>query len=410
MPRINLLGVGTSGVDLRSNPLSLGNRKVRFATNLQFHEGVVLTRPGLIGRTLGRSGTLQGHCRYAPGTGLSSQTFGPKYSGIAFVMDGDLFFNDGFNTKSLTTDKPYCNLGPVSLYQAENWLIAQNPAGTTIMWDGISEPIRSKGMNEVHWNDPETPWEEALPVRPVAEIPDCDPAPQPWWVKFMVLDAVTLLPIPSAVWSIRRLSAVVFNGVTPTDGTFTIAPAEREYFYSITAKGYYPVNDTRTTFRRPRNAEDRDDCYTVAAADRQLTRIILMTPLPDGWTPGTPPPVDPEEGGCSYDISITGRLYPCDDGVSHEAYVLNVLVSNNSASGLVLNGVSLLFSPVPLHTFTAGVTDPVNGTQPLPAVVPPGESVGLDILAVPSIIAASGVCGLKFVLSTSCGESTEITW
>lgn len=359
MPRINLLGVGTSGVDLRSNPLSLGNRKVRFATNLQFHEGVVLTRPGLVGRTLGRSGTLQGHCRYAPGTGLSSQTFGPEYSGIAFVMDGDLFFNDGFNTKALTTDKPYCNLGPVSLYQAENWLIAQNPAGTTIMWDGISEPIRSKGMNEVHWNDPETPWEEALPDRPVAEIPDCEPDPDPWWVKFLILDAGTLTPITAAKWSIRRLSAIVFNGVTESDGWFVIQPAEREYFYNVTAKGYFPVNDTRITFRRPANEDSRDGCFFVNAAAREINVIIKMTPLPEGWTPGTPQP--PPVEGCGvyvYDITVGGEGGGAGEGGMLFSNMGNFTVGNVGTTAVTITGVTLAnldgIGPVPPITINPG--------------------------------------------------------
>ena len=276
MARVNLLGTGTTGVDLRANPLFLGNAKVRFATNIQFHEGVAKTRPGFSARTLGRSGTLQGFCRYAPSNGLSSQVFGPAKSGIAFVIDGDIFFNDGSNTAQVTIDKPFCKLGAVNLFQAENWLIAQNPAGTTIMWDGYSSPIRSKGMNEVHWNNPETPWHEALPVNPVADIPDCDPAPQPWKVVVTVREAISETLIQFPIYSVDRLANTIFSGMGDAQGVFEFSPNERRYLIKVTKKGYNTTEEYHT-FRRPRNAESRDDCYSVDAADRVIRLTIYLT-------------------------------------------------------------------------------------------------------------------------------------
>jgi hypothetical protein len=402
MARINLLGTGTTGVDLRTNPLFLGNAKVRFAGNIQFHEGVAKTRPGFSARTLGKSGTLQGFCQYAPSNGLSNQVFGPDKSGIAFVVDGDIFFNDGFNTIAVTTDKPFCNLGAVSLYQAENWLIAQNPAGTTLMWDGYTAPIKSKGMNEVHWDDPDTPWDEAPPVNPVADIPDCDPAPQPWWVKFTVLDSVTLLPIPSAVWSIRRLSAVVFNGVTPVDGTFTVSPAEREYFYSVTAKGYYPKTNLRTTFRRPTNAEERDDCYQVNAASRELLRVVLMTPLPEGWTPGDPqpPPTPDPDPVCSFVIEDVGTGYsgPPSHIYTPEEPEYNTGPSDYGEFTVRNTGT------VPLVITGVGYWDPSQvWSHAFPLTVGTGSSVTLSLTT-----ASSDIMGLDFQVMTPCGNVIRI--
>lgn len=402
MARINLLGTGTTGVDLRANPQFLGNAKVRFATNLRFHEGVVRTRPGLIARTLGKSGLFQGACRYSPSSGLSSQTFGPVCSGVAFVIDGDIYFNDGSKTVAITTDKPYCNLGPVTLFQAENWLIAQNPAGTTIMWDGYSSPIKSPGMNDVHWDDPQTPWDEAEPVNPVADIPDCEPAPQPWWVKFTVLDSETLLPIPSAVWSIRRLSSVAFSGSTPADGSFTVSPAEREYFYSVTAKGYYPKNNQRTTFRRPRNSEERDDCYQVSAANRELLRVVLMTPLPDGWTPGDPqPPQEPDpDPVCSFAIEDVGTGYA---GPPAHIYAPGEPEYNTGPAAYGEFTVRNT-GTVPLTITGVNYWDPSQvWSHAFPIVVGTGSSVTLALDT-----GSSDIMGLEFIVATSCGFASRI--
>ena len=72
--RINLLQLGTQGVDMKTNPLLLTNQKLRAATNLAFDEGVIRTRPGFRYESWGATGQFQGAGEFRPRVGISSNT------------------------------------------------------------------------------------------------------------------------------------------------------------------------------------------------------------------------------------------------------------------------------------------------------------------------------------------------
>lgn len=72
MSRINILGIETRGVDMKSSPLLLGNTKLHAATNVVFEESVVRTRPGFRYYNLVAQGQFQGASAYRPNEGLSA--------------------------------------------------------------------------------------------------------------------------------------------------------------------------------------------------------------------------------------------------------------------------------------------------------------------------------------------------
>ena len=283
MSRINILSLETVGVDVKSNPLVLGNKKLHNATNIVFEEGVVRTRPGFRYVDLGVCGQVQGVCSYRPQSGLSAGTFGPELTGIALVVSGDLHFAsvDGCGelqrSVRLTLSKTYQNKGAVHLFQAENHLIVQNPETVTMWWDGEGIPTISPGMAEQDWNDPETPWDEVDLTAPTAAIPDCDPPEQPWNVEVTVLEVISDIPIPYPLYYVDRLGTTTFTGVGDVDGKFNFAPREKRYLLRIIKSGYKTAEEYHD-FRRPRNSENRDGCYLVDAAARTIYLTVYLEP------------------------------------------------------------------------------------------------------------------------------------
>jgi len=182
MPTVNILTVGTRGVDLRSNPLGLGNQRLHSAVNMVFEEGVVKTRPGLIYHDLGVSGQFQGACAYAPSMGISAESFGPALSALVVAAAGRVFAIDttggefGCTPQEITCDgmEARCR-GEVNLYQAENYLIGQNPAAGTFWWTGDGRMVASPGLaDDQYWEDPEPPKVEYVFAPPEAQNACCD--------------------------------------------------------------------------------------------------------------------------------------------------------------------------------------------------------------------------------------------
>jgi hypothetical protein len=142
---------GTASVDMRVNPLSLGNRKLAFAVNLEFREGTIRTRPGFHYQRLGASGVLQGATHYAPSKGLSAMTFAPELSALVVVIGGRPLIANATDGE-VSCLHPMCgsanfhDRGAVWLYQAENYLVAQNPQSNTFFWDGEGCWQKSPGM------------------------------------------------------------------------------------------------------------------------------------------------------------------------------------------------------------------------------------------------------------------------
>jgi hypothetical protein len=170
MPKATLFEAGTIGVDLKTNPLFLGKKKLHAATNLVFEEGVLKTRPGFRYLPLGCTGIFQGACEFHPKRGLSTASFSELEGGVVVAVGGKLYFNCG-----LVKGVEFPCHGNVNLFQAENYLIIQHTESETYWWDGVNPPVKSPGMNEQDFNDPEMPFVELETVAPVGDVPACAP-------------------------------------------------------------------------------------------------------------------------------------------------------------------------------------------------------------------------------------------
>jgi len=170
MPKATLFEAGTIGVDLKSNPLFLGKKKLHAATNLVFEEGVLKTRPGFRYNTLKCLGIFQGAAEFFPKRGTSTASFSEVEGGVAVAVNGKLYFK----CKVVEGISFPCS-GNVNLFQAENYLVIQHAESETYWWDGVSAPVKSPGMQEQDWNDPEMPFVEIDLVRPVGDVPNCVP-------------------------------------------------------------------------------------------------------------------------------------------------------------------------------------------------------------------------------------------
>ena len=148
--KLNMLVVGMTGVDMKSNPLYLPASKLHSATNIQFDEGVIKTRHGFKYHDLGTSGTFQGATDYTPSRGLSHKPFADPTASIVMVVDSTLSFNLSNNNEFFLAEEipsecdTFCE---VYLYQAENYLIVQSPESNTMWWEGYGSAICSKGLD-----------------------------------------------------------------------------------------------------------------------------------------------------------------------------------------------------------------------------------------------------------------------
>ena len=175
MPKINLLNhLETRGVDVKSNPLFLGNKKIHISVNLLWDEGVIRTRYGFRYFPMGIVGKFQGASRYDPTKGLSVSTFSDTEPGLIFVVAGAVFYkaDNHCETKRIST-AVFCEKGDVNVFQAENYVILQNNLTDTYWWNGSEDIVKSPGMNEQDWNDPDMPEVQIEPVAPVAIVSPC---------------------------------------------------------------------------------------------------------------------------------------------------------------------------------------------------------------------------------------------
>lgn len=275
--KTNLLQLGTQGVDMKSNPLLLGNKKLHAATNLMFDEGVLRTRYGFRYESLGAEGQFQGACEYRPQEGISATVLSESESGIAVVADGVLWFNCNPISESL-----FDCAGSVHLYQAENYLILQNPVSDTFWWDGVGELVRSPGMNEQDWNDPEVPVFEMEVVAPEAAIPDCDidGSESGIEVRFLVIDSVTEQPIPDVTWTVKRNGSRAYDGISGDDGRFVFKPVPRVYAYDLRKDGYTAIEDIPLEINGTGVERVWDDCMppTIEIVG-EYDFVVRMVPI-----------------------------------------------------------------------------------------------------------------------------------
>lgn len=166
---ITVLKPGLKGVDGTSNPLLIaGLLKVRHAINVVFQSGELKTRPGLNHQNLGLNGQFQGATTFIPSRGISAQSFADCGAQLITAVNGHIYVNGSLNTgilcggrklvratPRLECERPVENPCPGCLwmYQAENWLIIQNPGQNTMWWNGDGPLISSEGMSWEYTGD-----------------------------------------------------------------------------------------------------------------------------------------------------------------------------------------------------------------------------------------------------------------
>lgn len=164
MPEYPVVSQGTRGVDMISNPLSLGASKLRAATNVSIEQGVVRTRPSVSWKNTQLTGCFQCATNYSPSKGLSAQIFAEEKAGVAITIGGKTSVlgvsQDGCIScaaGSICATSQYGGSDLVFSYQAENYLVLQSPTGNTFWWDGSSEcPTESPGFAECDDEDANT--------------------------------------------------------------------------------------------------------------------------------------------------------------------------------------------------------------------------------------------------------------
>lgn len=276
MPKINIIQLGTQGVDMKSSPLLVGAKnRVHSATNLVFDEGVVRTRPGFVYATTGAVGQFNGAASFRPRRGISSAPLSQALSGIAVVVDGVPILG----CHPLGDTFGCC--GDVHIFQAENYLIFQSPECDTFWWDGMTL-TRSPGMNEVDWVEDEVPFKELEHETPIANIPDCESLGNETEVvvTFTVLDGTTSLPVEGAIINVFHNTHKAFFGITGEDGKWVFHPTPREYQYTITRDGYVPQEDGSFVV----NAEASERIWDVCAPPQILINgetdvLVRLAPI-----------------------------------------------------------------------------------------------------------------------------------
>jgi hypothetical protein len=262
---------------MKSNPLTLGNKKLAAATNMLFEEGRMRTRYGFDYKNLEANGQFQGACEYRPKEGLSAFSHSEADSGIAVVTDGVLWFN--CNPVSLEL---FSGSGAVHIYQAENYLILQNPESDTFWWNGDDEPVRSPGTIEQDWIEPEVPVYETEVVAPTAVDVYCDldGDESGITVRFLVIDHYTDRPISNVSWAFKHNSSRAYYGLSNAEGKFSLRPRPRAYHYDLRKAGYSAIEDTRLQIDGLPVVRQWDDCLpptTDVVGNYDFT--VRMTPV-----------------------------------------------------------------------------------------------------------------------------------
>lgn len=149
MPKFSIIEIGTSGVDMKVNPLFLNSTKAAHARNLTFNEATIRTRPDIEYCNLGLQGQFQGSTHFTPSFGLSATSYSEAPSALATVVDGRLYFNTiddcGVTKKPQLIDGAKFD-GDTYLYSAENYLIATNENNATYWWKSGTTLTQSPGI------------------------------------------------------------------------------------------------------------------------------------------------------------------------------------------------------------------------------------------------------------------------
>lgn len=233
MAKLSILGVETRGVDMRTNALLLGNKKLHAATNMVFEEGVIKTRPGFRYKSLGCSGQFQGSGEFRPRKGLSASPLSDSKSGLAVVTGGEIWFN----CKKIGSPIS-CN-GDVNVFQAENYLIFQNINSSTFWWDG-DKLTESPGMQETDWDEVETPVQEMEITKPIPLVLECETenATGTVTVTFTVVNSITKTPLKGAIVTIFKNGNRAGKGITGLTGKIVLQASVGAHTYTVTRTDY----------------------------------------------------------------------------------------------------------------------------------------------------------------------------
>lgn len=150
MAKFSVITVGTSGVDMRQNPLFLGQERAAFAQNLAFDENTIKTRPDIRYVSLGINGVFQGSTYFTPRFGLSATTYTLASTALASIVGGKLFLNpiDSVGVSTIATQIDDTNFeGDTYLHTAESHLVVTNEKSATYWSDGV-KLTKSLGIDE----------------------------------------------------------------------------------------------------------------------------------------------------------------------------------------------------------------------------------------------------------------------
>lgn len=245
--RVNLISKVTMGVDMKSNPLSLGNRKLQSATNIVFDEGNIRSRYGVQHTALGIKGQFQGAHEHRSSRGISAGDFGDGSLKLCVVADGKIHLNDidstGVECEPIIVGDKFSCKGDVNIFSAENYLIFQNRSTNTFWWDGQTL-TKSPGTIEQNWDDPEVDFEEVEVVPPTANIPVCyTDDVNVVRIQYIVLNQKTNEPVSEPNYRITYNGQIAYEGIGGTNGQFELTPVPRRYRQNFTKQGFVPIQN-----------------------------------------------------------------------------------------------------------------------------------------------------------------------
>lgn len=149
------------GVNDSVHPALLPPTSVARMTNCRIKDQLPTTRYGVRAHKLGQDSTefrklnIQGAAFYNPTLGSSQQSFGPDLASIVSSAGGKKYHISFGPTGVVSVSDETNGVEGVPtvhlawLYQAENYLISQDGASNTWIWDGTSPATASPGYNEV---------------------------------------------------------------------------------------------------------------------------------------------------------------------------------------------------------------------------------------------------------------------
>lgn len=153
-----MLKFGSRGMDGNADSRLLTAAQYAKGINVMLHQQCVGTRQAIKVHELAGADisdlNFQGACFYNPGRGQSFQGFGADFASIAVAAGGRTFmilpkngkFEVGEITQGLQRDPDWHQC---VLFQAENYLIAQQPSGNTWIYDGKGNARWSHGLDIV---------------------------------------------------------------------------------------------------------------------------------------------------------------------------------------------------------------------------------------------------------------------